>query len=378
MTAEGSRGSTGKRTAAAVLGRNHRGAATAGPRPHGGYSVVRRCVAAILGMSLPLAEPARQLPAPAAVRGRGRVRVGPEATGRDILPTVVLAPGPAHRRPGRRSVVVMLASVATAACVAVGLSLSPIGDSAPRDPEDSYRLHQQLPASIQARGFIVVGVDPAQPPFAFTSQGRLVGFDTDLAQLLGAQLRVSFRFLQAPSAQLISGVTEGRYDVVMTKGATEERRKSVTFVNYLSFGSSISVPKDNPRNVRSLSTACGNIAVIGGSTGAELLRNNRPSCATLMQFADASAALAAVHEGRADAAITDFPSAAHAAKGPGSTTEIAGEQLAVGPAGMAVRLRDTELSNTLLDALVVVYNNGSYSRLLEKWGLEDAFLTPTL
>lgn len=361
-----------------MLGRNHRGAATAGPRPHGGYSVVRRCVAAILGMSLPLGEPARQLPVPAQAAVRVGVRVRPEATGRDIWPTVVLAPSPARRRPNRRSIVVMLAGVATAACVAVGLSLSPIGDSAPRYPEGSYRLHQQLPASIQARGVIVVGADPAQPPFDFTSQGRLVGFDTDLAQLLGAQLRVSFRFQQAPSAQLISGVTEGRYDVVMTKAATEERRKSVTFVNYLRFGSSISVPKENPRNVSSLSTACGDVAVIGGSTGAELFRNNRPPCATLVQFANASAALAAVHEGRADAAITDFPSAAHAAKGPGSTTEIAGEQLAVGPAGMAVRKSDTELSNTLLDALVVVYNDGSYARLLEKWGLEDAFLPPTL
>ncbi|MBF0392926.1 MAG: ABC transporter permease subunit [Alphaproteobacteria bacterium] len=85
---------------------------------------------------------------------------------------------------------------------------------------------------IEKRGAVVIGVKTDFPPFGMLdSDGRLVGFEVDMATDFARRLGVSARLVGVSSANRLQKLEDGEIDLLIaTLGDTSERRKIATIV----------------------------------------------------------------------------------------------------------------------------------------------------
>jgi polar amino acid transport system substrate-binding protein len=93
-------------------------------------------------------------------------------------------------------------------------------------------------ARIVESGEFKVGTSGTQPPFSVKSKdGKLIGYEIDLARLLAAAMGVELRIVQKPFGQLLAALEQGEVDAVMSAMTmTPERNLKAAFVGpyYLS------------------------------------------------------------------------------------------------------------------------------------------------
>jgi ABC-type amino acid transport substrate-binding protein len=108
-----------------------------------------------------------------------------------------------------------------AATVASNLPQSTPGDGADAD----------VLSAVRARGTLRIAVLPDRMPFAFENRdGRLVGMDVELAQVLATDLGVTPEFFKLEPVELLAALKDGRCDVAMSGVViTPERAADLLF-----------------------------------------------------------------------------------------------------------------------------------------------------
>ena len=251
-------------------------------------------------------------------------------------------------------------------------------------------LTKLLPADIVEAGEIKVGSDIAYPPVEFFKEGteEAQGIDIDIANALGEQLGVGFRFINdSDFAGIISALKAGRYDIVMSAmNDTEERRgQGIDFIDYFTAGTGILVAKGNPQKITGLGDLCGKAVAVQQGTvqETETLPAESKKCTDagkgkidVLAFEADPDALQQVKIGRAVAIVEDSPVASYNAKtsGGGADFETVGEIIDVGSYGIAVPSDNTELRDALQAALKAIIADGTYDKILEKWGVTNGAL----
>ena len=274
-----------------------------------------------------------------------------------------------------RTTAVMLALVAVAAgaCGSDGgtdVSLSELG--------------RQLPDQIQDRGKLIVGSDIAYAPMEFFREGTEVaqGVDVEICEAVAAKFGQGFtcEFRNAVFDTLITGLKAGRFDLIMSSMTDNvERQKEVDFVDYFSAGSSVLTRKGNPERITSTNDLCGKtVAFQRGTTNEDLAQAQSTQCTargaralTVLPFDTDPEAQQQVKVGRAVADIADYPVAAYAARtsGNGNDFEVVGQQIDPAPYGIAIAKNKTDLRDAVQTALKAVVADGTYDRIMEKWGV---------
>ncbi|MFO1422877.1 MAG: transporter substrate-binding domain-containing protein, partial [Candidatus Competibacteraceae bacterium] len=99
---------------------------------------------------------------------------------------------------------------------------------------------------IQKRGTLIVGVKSDYPPFGMLDpNGRLIGFEPDLAANLARRLGVQLQLVAVSSTNRLQKLEEGAVDVVIaTLGDTSQRRQIATLIepNYYASGVAVVAP----------------------------------------------------------------------------------------------------------------------------------------
>ncbi len=167
---------------------------------------------------------------------------------------------------------------------------------------------------VQTTGQWRVGMDASFPPFqALDEAGRPVGFDVDLARAIAAQWGVEAQIEGLGFDGLVDAVYAGRIDSAISALPYQpERTQDVAFSDaYFEAGLVLVTPAGSDV-VASVNDLTGRrLAVEWGSEGdvqARLLRRRFPNLA-LAPLDTPQAALLAVAEGQADAALVDHISA---------------------------------------------------------------------
>ncbi|MFJ7070623.1 ABC transporter substrate-binding protein [Streptomyces sp. NPDC101115] len=300
----------------------------------------------------------------------------------------------------RRTTALLLASAALTATSACGDQRddAAAGGSTP-GKSAAAPLSDRLPADIRAAGFVRVGSDIAYPPVEFKDgSGATVGLDPDIAEALGEQLGVEFRFENGTFDTLVSGLRADRYDVIMSAmndtKARQEGVDSVTgkkigegldFVDYFSAGVSLYARKAHAGSVKGWADLCGKtVAVQRGSVAHDLLKSEDGKCtkgrgpAIAIEAYDTDAqAQTRVRSKGVDVGCSDFPAAAYAVKtsGGGQDFVLVGEQTDAAPYGIAVAKKDTRLRDAIAAALDAIIANGRYAEIVDKWGGRDGAVT---
>ncbi|MFF7447229.1 MULTISPECIES: transporter substrate-binding domain-containing protein [unclassified Streptomyces] len=257
----------------------------------------------------------------------------------------------------------------------------------------SAPLFDKLPAKIQKAGVIKVGTNAEYAPMEFQEGGKIVGVDPDIAAALGKQLGVEFTFTSGSFDGLITSLNSGRYDVAMSsitdtkarqEGLDDKGKKlgrGVDFVDYFTAGTAVYVQKGNPKKINSIADLCGKTAAVQrGTTYEQALKDQSKKCTdagdkkiTIEPFENDTEAQTRVKSGGAVAGVNDYPVAVDLARKAdgGNAFEVVGEQVDAGPFGIAVDKKNKELTEALEAAVNAIIEDGTYKKILEKWGAES-------
>ena len=242
----------------------------------------------------------------------------------------------------------------------------------------------QVPAAVKAKGTLAVAADATYPPNEFIgSDGHTVtGWDADLATALGQVLGLKVNMVNATFDTIIPGLVSGKYQLGMSSFTdTKERQATVNFVTYYVAGTSFYVKASAGPDITSLAGLCGHkVAVEKGTTQQADAQAQAAKCQSagkslsLQIFNDQNAVNLALSSGRADVAMADSPVAAYQVKQSDGTFKLSGQPYGTAPYGIAIP-KNNGMAKPLLAALEHLMANGTYMKILDKWGVQEGAIS---
>jgi polar amino acid transport system substrate-binding protein len=258
------------------------------------------------------------------------------------------------------------------------------GSALPSVSADSA-LAAKVPAAIKSDGTITVGSDTTYAPSEFiAADGTTIeGFDVDLFGLVAQKLGLKAKFQTASFDSIIAGVGSGKYEAgVSSFTVTKAREGQANMISYFSAGTQWSTQKGNPKKVDP-ENACGtNIAVQKATVQVDDITARSKKCTdagkkaiTIDQYDAQSDATAAVVSGKDDAGLADSPVMAYAVKQTNGQLELLGDVYDSAPYGYVVPKDQTDFAQAIADAVKALIADGSYQKVLEKWGVQAGAIT---
>jgi polar amino acid transport system substrate-binding protein len=241
----------------------------------------------------------------------------------------------------------------------------------------------QVPAAVKAKGTLTVAADATYAPNEFIGpDGRtVVGMDADLAKAIGQVLGLKINIVNATFDTIIPGLASGKYDLGMSSFTdTLERQKTVDFVTYFIAGTSFYGKAGGP-GIASLASLGGHkVAVEKGTTQAADAQaqaskyESAGNPVTVEIFNDQNAVNLALSSGRADVAMADSPVAAYQVKQSNGTFKLSGKEYGTAPYGIAIP-KDNGMAKPILAAVEHLMANGTYMKILDKWGIQSGAIS---
>lgn len=245
-----------------------------------------------------------------------------------------------------------------------------------------------LPEPIKKAGEIKVGSQGNFPPVEFFKEGtrELTGFSADLLREVGKRLGTSIHYVEGEYSGLIPGLAAGRWDM-SSGGMTDqpERQKSVDFVNYFASGGSVLLRAGDGAGKATLADICGKTAAVLQGSGPFIAAAEEVSkgCQaagkqpiTLLKMTSSPDAKQQLDVRRADAYLTDYVSAAYIRDQEPGKYEIMGKSYTFTTwiFSWAYPKGSTALRDVVHKTLSDMKADGTYERILDKWGVSGGAL----
>ncbi len=228
-----------------------------------------------------------------------------------------------------------------------------------------------------------VGTEGAYPPFNYIdSNGKLQGFDVDIANALCAAAKLDCEFVVQDWDGIIPGLLAKKFDaIIASMSITEERKKKVDFTDkyYTSpakfvtkAGANIEITKEGLKGK--------SVGVQRATIHENFLQDNFGDVIEIRSYATQDEANADLASGRVDLVLADS-----IALDEGFLKTDAGKGFAfTGPgfsdpkwfgdgAGIAVRKGDDELREALNKAILQIRADGTYKKINDKYFEFDVY-----
>jgi polar amino acid transport system substrate-binding protein len=239
----------------------------------------------------------------------------------------------------------------------------------------------QVPAAIKSKGTLNVGSEAQYAPNEFLAPDghTVIGMDPDLVKALAEVMGLKVNVVNSNFEAIIPGLTAGRYDIGASSFTdTKERQKTVDFVTYYSAGISFYAKSSTNPGVKKLSDLCGKtVAVQKGTVEEEEAAAQNKTCAkegkkavTSLSFPGQNPVNLAVASGRAELGMADSPVVAYQIKLSNGGFKLIGESYNFKPYGLALP-KHNGMAAPMLAALKELMSNGTYLRILTKWGIQS-------
>lgn len=308
-------------------------------------------------------------------------------------------PGLAGRRRGRRlaatavSAVLVLGGCSSApssagsstsapASTTAGPATSPAGpaSAAPGSGTKAPSPRDLLPQNVIDRGYVTVATTFGFPPEQFNDEsGKPIGSTIDLGEALGAKLGIEFKQVDAPWDGVIAGLKAHRYDVVIGGMIIlPERRKQLNFVRYKRTGQGMIIHADNAATLKQWPDFCGKkVGNLKGSTnGDTVAAASKENCEAkgkpaieLVPFNGASDVYQAIIAKRIDGTLSGLAAVTYMADHSDGKMKVDQDIVKMrDDSGIATPPDDGGLGKAIAAALQELIDDGTYARILTKWG----------
>ncbi len=202
-----------------------------------------------------------------------------------------------------------------------------------------------------------------QPFSTVDTQGRLVGFDADVARTLAARMGRRPVLVQIGWSGIQAGLQSGKYDLICGSMAiTEERARNMAFsLPYYVSGAQVFGPEGQlPRR----------IGVTESSTYARFLAREpeRFGEAQVVAYGSEAEILAAVVAGKVDGFISDrIVGGFYLSRSSATGISPTGSLLYLESCGIAARKEDLDLVRQVNQALLGMLQSGEYEEIYQRW-----------
>ncbi|MFT2092199.1 ABC transporter substrate-binding protein [Paraglaciecola sp. 2405UD69-4] len=250
--------------------------------------------------------------------------------------------------------------------------------------------HDRLPQSIKDKGEIIIGINAIYPPMEYVDLGTgvLTGFDVELAQALGTELKIDIKFENQKFDQLINSVNTSRVDMVMS-GLSDnaKRRETLDFIDYFNTGTQVFTTRRFSTQIRKIADISGKLLAVSGATdylttvqkwSADNLEAKGMPAINIMAVDSAPTARLQMIQGRAQASAVSPEVLGWVIKQAPGTFVPVGPVLDPAPYGIAFTKTNTQLRDAVFFAMQALFNNGTYQALLAKWEITAGTLSTPL
>uniref|UniRef100_UPI0008F95562 transporter substrate-binding domain-containing protein n=1 Tax=Paenarthrobacter ureafaciens TaxID=37931 RepID=UPI0008F95562 len=241
-------------------------------------------------------------------------------------------------------------------------------------------LAAKLPAGFD--GTLDVAIDLTGPPARLTdSSGKPAGFDVDFANLLAEKLGVKANVANTPFAQIIPGLAAKRYDLTINNmSRTPEREAQLDMVEYMKGSGGIAFPAGNPKKVNQTpESLCGlRLGVLSGSFQEQTtVPEINKACAAAgkeaakpTSYGTSNEAILALGSRRTDAWLGNGTIAAYAAAQQPAIFESTTLKNTWSHDNLGLP-KGSELTPIVANAFQELMDEGSYKKVLDKWGISS-------
>ncbi|NEB02146.1 ABC transporter substrate-binding protein [Streptomyces sp. SID13726] len=230
---------------------------------------------------------------------------------------------------------------------------------------------------------LAVSVSGQPPGTSILDDGKtLAGQDVDFANAVAKTLGIKLKTEQASFEAILPALDSGKYDLgVGNFGVTDERRKTIDFVTYINDGQGFATRDDSKlTKVTDLSQLCGlNVATGAGTTFEATLEDNKHLCADagkkpyeVQTYNEQGAIWSSLQQGRSDIVMSTINGLRYAVahqQGVKFLNEY--HRLDV---GFAFK-KGTALTPAFQAAVNSLLKDGTYARILKKWGTTGSAIT---
>ncbi|MEU1286334.1 ABC transporter substrate-binding protein [Kitasatospora sp. NPDC005856] len=241
-----------------------------------------------------------------------------------------------------------------------------------------------LPEEVRRAGTLKFGSAFGSPPTAFyvdQVSKKPAGIDVDFTDAVAKLLGLTVQREEAAFETILPALDSGKYDVGTGNfGVTTARLKTIDFVTYIDDGQGFAVKKDDTaiQPVTDLVQLCGLTVGTGAGTTFETTLNSRKGVCTdagkkpyeVKAFSESGALLTSLQQGRVDVEMSTINGLRHQAAQEASGTRFLGEfhRLDV---GFALK-KGSKLAPALQAAVNQLIKDGTYERILRKWGVAES------
>lgn len=235
------------------------------------------------------------------------------------------------------------------------------------------------PANLTQAGKLTFCAEFGNPPLGFYDEAQvLTGFEIELGTELAKRMGLEVQWKEVAFSAIIPALMAKQCDAILSQLFDKpERREVVDFINYMYSSQSLLAPKGNPKNIKGLADLSGLKVSVGNGTTIQSLLDEQNKLfkeagkpeANIVVFPKDADARQALQTGQVDAYGTTLETAAFFFTKAGQIFDIAGEPFNKIKTGMAIRKGEAETIGALQKAFDAIREDGTYTKLLEKWEL---------
>jgi polar amino acid transport system substrate-binding protein len=280
--------------------------------------------------------------------------------------------------------VLALAGCGSSSKTTTSSSTAPTSTSAAATAVDPA-IAEKVPAKYKTKGTLDVASEAQYAPNEFIAPDghTVIGMDADLIRSLAAVMGLKVNIINSNFETIIPGLAAGRYDVgVSSFTDTKEREKTVDFVTYFQAGISFYSKTSTNSNVTTIAALCGRtVAVEKGTTEQEEATKQSSTCTKegkkavhVLSFPGQNPVNLAIASGRAELGMADSPVVAYQIQQSNGAFHLLCKCYGFAPYGIAIP-KNSGLQAPTLEALKKLMANGTYTQIVNKWGVQAGAIT---
>ncbi|MCI9887029.1 ABC transporter substrate-binding protein [Micrococcales bacterium 31B] len=237
--------------------------------------------------------------------------------------------------------------------------------------------------SIKKAGTIVFASDTTYAPAEFIGEdGKPTGYDVEIAQGIAAKMGLKAEVTTASFDSILGGIGTKYAAGISSFTITPERAQQVNFVKYFQAGIGYAVAAGNPKNIDAANLCGVKMAVQTGTIEDDMSAEASKACTDagkpaidIKRYPAQADATTNLVGGNVDIMFADSPIIGYAVAQTAGKLEQLGESTDVSAQGIALPKDDAELSQAVQTALQEMIDDGSYGKILEKWGVAEGAVT---
>ncbi|MCZ8518632.1 MULTISPECIES: amino acid ABC transporter substrate-binding protein [Paenibacillus] len=274
--------------------------------------------------------------------------------------------------------VVLLMAVLTLLMTACGTK-NPAPGTGTTAPEGTAKEGSPAPAAganaletIKKNGKLRVGTEGTYAPFTFHDKdGKLTGFDVEIAEEVAKRLGVQAEFIETKWDGMFAGLDAKRFDIVANQVSIKEDRKvKYDFSDPYIVSKAVLIVHNDNQDIKKLADLKGKKS--GQSLTSNLTEIAKANGAEIVQTDGFNQAIDLLMSKRIDATINDGLSYLDLKKQkPDVAIKVVDETTEATPSALLLNKGNTELRDAINKALTDMKSDGAYLKISEKYFGQD-------